>query len=146
VFPSYFLPDAAVIDSLGELHAAGFTIGVITNGPSLQRRKAESAALLRLIDVWCISEEIGVMKPDPFIFEEAIRRCGSDLGARRGECMVGDSAVPDLGGGAGVGLRTIWLHHGRPWEETAFAPDHTVASIPEAVALILASQDSDSGR
>jgi putative hydrolase of the HAD superfamily len=53
--------------------------------------------------------------------------------------MVGDAPIPDVHGGRGVGLRTIWIHRGRSWDSRDGAPpDVTVGSSLEAVQQILA--------
>jgi putative hydrolase of the HAD superfamily len=37
----------------------------------------------------------------------------------------------------GAGLPGVWLHRGRPWPLTAFAPGHVADSFPHAVDLVL---------
>jgi FMN phosphatase YigB (HAD superfamily) len=95
------------------------------------------------VDGFCASEEIGIEKPDPRIFEEAIRRCTlrPDATRVRPLWMVGDAPIPDIHGGRSFGLGTIWIHRQRSWDPVhGDAPDHSVASVQEAVALIVDSQ------
>jgi FMN phosphatase YigB (HAD superfamily) len=48
--------------------------------------------------------------------------------------MVGDSGEHDIGGGAGVGLRTAWVSRGRTWPAgLPYSPD--VTSVTGAAAL-----------
>ena len=51
--------------------------------------------------------------------------------------MVGDSAEADVAGGAGVGLRTVWLTRGREWDSTMPPPDTAVTTVSDAVTAIL---------
>jgi len=51
-----------------------------------------------------ISQALGVSKPDPRIFREALRRLGAGPGQA---VMVGDSMTSDVGGALGAGLKAI---------------------------------------
>lgn len=137
-YPAYFAPAGPAIAALTSLRRAGWLIGVVTNGPPSQHEKLSRAGLTGLVDVCCVSEELGWDKPDPRIFQEAVRRCGGDL--RSGQVwMVGDAPVPDIGGGRRVGCRTIWLHRGRTWTVEEYAPDVIVGSVGEAADVLLTS-------
>lgn len=137
-YPSAFVPAAPVVDALRSLRRAGWRVGVVTNGPPSQREKLIRAGLVELVDAVCISDEIGATKPDSRIFEEAIRQCGSEGIPAGSVVMVGDAPEPDIGGGRGMGFRTIWLHRGRSWPRTDYEPDLSAASVTEAVELLLA--------
>jgi len=132
-YPSHYRPEPAVLGALADLRADGWAVGVVTNGPPTQREKVERTGLSPLVDACCISEELGVAKPDPRIFAEAARRCGFE----RASVMVGDTAVPDVAGGQAAGLATVWLDRGRRWEEVGFAPDVVVADVIEAIRLLV---------
>ena len=70
------VPDEKVHASLATLRQSGWRIGVVTNGPMPQQAdKAARLGLLPLVDGFCASAELGIEKPDPRIFEEAIGRC-----------------------------------------------------------------------
>jgi HAD superfamily hydrolase (TIGR01549 family) len=137
-YPEFFAPDPSVNLALTRLRSLDWRIGVVTNGPPSQRTKLERAGLVELVDAWCISDEVGMAKPDRRIFDEAMLRCqatGSTSGPR---WMVGDTAVPDIQGGRNAGLKTIWLHHGRTWDQVGFQPDEVAATITESVELMVA--------
>ena len=61
--------------------------------------------LAGLLDVVVTSHEVGVVKPDPRIFETALERLGVPGPAA---LMVGDTPGDDAGGG-GLGVRTLVL-------------------------------------
>jgi len=144
-YPTYFEPDQGVLDGLRRLRSAGWRIVVVTNGPPSQREKVTRAGLDPLIDALCISEELGVAKPDPRIFAEARRRSGAPP-EEVGGWMVGDTAHPDIGGGRAAGLRTVWLHRGRPWDSSVgYHPDVTVADVLEALDVLLGGSGRRSG-
>lgn len=83
-------------------------IGIITNNASFeQREKLDFCKLTSLIDVVVISEEVGVIKPNPAIFFIALDRLacsGSET------VMVGDAWNTDILGAYGVGIKPIWLN------------------------------------
>jgi HAD superfamily hydrolase (TIGR01549 family) len=133
-YPSFFAVDAATIGALRKLRSLDWKIAVVTNGPPSQMRKLEVASLIDEVDAVCISGVLGVSKPEAGIFEEAAKRCGRPLDG----WMIGDSPSADIVGGHLVGLRTIWMNHGRVWDSIDPTPDATAASISEAVNIMLA--------
>ncbi|WP_051166284.1 HAD family hydrolase [Amycolatopsis orientalis] len=80
-------PDA--LEDLALLRAAGWRIGIVTNGmQDNQLAKLRRTGLLNAVDGYCISAAVGLRKPDPRIFHLAATklRCRADhrrLGHRR---------------------------------------------------------------
>ena len=141
-YPRHFRTDPPTCEALGRLRVAGWRIVVVTNGPPTQRIKLERAGITSLVDGWCISEDLGVAKPDPEIFEHAVR---IGLGTPRQDdtiVMVGDSAAHDILGASRLGFRTVWLRRGRQWPAAAaaFTPDETVEDVLEAIAVLLSDE------
>ena len=94
--------------------AADYPVGVLTNGFSAQQRGKlarlpEIAALARLV---VISEEVGVMKPDPRLFEHVRTEAESLLGEPlppEAVLYVGDSYHSDVVGGTEAGWQVAWI-------------------------------------
>ena len=101
-------------------------IAIVTNNLlNEQREKLRHCGLDGHIDVLIASEEAGVSKPDPRIFDIALERTG----ARPGEAvMIGDSWENDIRGAQAAGIRAVWFNPGK--EES---PD---ASVPVLRALV----------
>lgn len=139
---SMYEPDDRVTSCLEQLRQAGWRIGVVTNGSERwQAAKLAAVGLLPLLDGCCVSEEVGARKPDPRIFQEAARRCGTVLEG----WMVGDDATNDIGGASAAGLRAAWISRGREWP-TGFAPPALrVADVPAAVEAILSGDPAAIG-
>ncbi|MBV6698545.1 HAD-IA family hydrolase [Kitasatospora aureofaciens] len=137
------------IDALQAARAAGWTLGIVSNGGTgPQLEKIRRTGLGPLVDGWVISEEASCVKPDPLIFEIAAQRCGI---APTGDWathtwMVGDHAPADIAGAELAGLRSVWLHHGRPWAESGYRPTLKAAGLPEAVGQVLAARNAPSPR
>ncbi|MFE0423443.1 HAD family hydrolase [Streptomyces sp. NPDC058953] len=124
-----------VLTGLEELRAAGWRIGIATNGAAdIQWAKLRATGIADRVDAVCVSEEAGVRKPEPALFHEAVRRCGGLHGG--GGWMVGDSATNDIGGARSVGLRTVWIHRGTTWPDHLPEPDHKVPDALAAVRLL----------
>jgi HAD superfamily hydrolase (TIGR01509 family) len=128
---------AGVRDALDEVRDRGWRFAVVTNGPTLvQQHKIRSAGIDRLADAVCISEEVGVSKPDPLIFRTAAQRAGATL---EGAWMIGDNLDADIAGARGVGARSVWVKRDYDWltYESGTEPDLVAGSFPEALRLLL---------
>lgn len=71
-----------------------------------QRTKLRHCGLDRHVDVLVVSEEAGVAKPDPAMFQIALDRAGVTAGE---VVMVGDSWANDVEGARAAGIRAIWF-------------------------------------
>ncbi|HET9380066.1 MAG TPA: HAD-IA family hydrolase [Streptomyces sp.] len=98
-------PDAAEV--LGTLRERGVPVGVVSNIGWDPRPVFRAHGLDEWIDVYVLSYEHGVQKPDPRLFSVA---CGA-LGADPCETvMVGDDREAD-GGAAALGCRVHFVDH-----------------------------------
>jgi FMN phosphatase YigB (HAD superfamily) len=125
--------------ALDDARSAGWLVAVVTNGPTeVQTRKIRASGLDVLADAVCISEEVGVAKPGPLIFETAAERAGTTLD---GAWMVGDNLDADIAGGQGVGARTVWVKREYDWltYSSGVEPDLVAVDFPDAVRRVLAS-------
>ena len=114
---------------------AGRPLGIITNGPAeVQREKVDLLNIRHLVDFVIISGEFGASKPDPSIYDEALRRAR----ATRDEAIfVGDSVDHDMAGAYASGLRSVWINRsGRTWTQRWHAPDRQIRDIGELPRLV----------
>ncbi|WP_231953796.1 HAD family hydrolase [Actinoplanes derwentensis] len=133
------------LEALRRLRAAGWRIGIVTNGMTdNQHGKIHRAGFSTLVDAWCISDEVGIRKPEPAIFGIIAQRCGASVS--HGGWMTGDDPILDIAGGRSVGLSTIWLQNkSTSWPENQPKPDMTVSTVAAAVELILQTTNEGSG-
>jgi len=119
---------------------AGWVPVVVSNGSSRQQEgKIRHSGLDRYVADWVISEDAGVSKPNPRIFAIAAERAGLRLS---GAWMVGDSPEADIGGATALGLPSVWLHRGRRWVESRYAPTRTAEGPIAALAAVFDEQPS----
>ncbi|TFV86158.1 HAD family hydrolase [Blastococcus sp. CT_GayMR16] len=92
-----------VADTLRLLNGAGLRIAVVSDVHVDIRPAFEAAGLAGLVDVFTLSFEQGVQKPDPAMFTHTL----SALGVAAGEAlMVGDRSRPD-GAAVESGITTL---------------------------------------
>lgn len=89
--------------------AQRYTLAILTNGiAEVQRSRLAKSALHDIIPHVIISEEVGLSKPDPRIFEYAMNMLGHSR--REAVLMVGDSLSSDIRGGVNAGVDTCWYN------------------------------------
>lgn len=135
--PGLVICPPEVLDGLAGLRAAGWRIGIVTNGMAdNQSGKIHASGLADVVDGWAISDAEGVRKPDVRLFRIAAERCGLDL--REGGWLIGDDPMNDIVGGHFAGLSTAWVDRGLiPWPVQGLQPRLTVTSAAEAIHVLL---------
>lgn len=110
-------------------------LGIITNGfTELQQTRLERTGLRSFFEIHVISEQVGIAKPDPRIFEYALSLAGNP--AREKVLMVGDTFETDMLGGINAKLDTCWLNpERRPFPQN-FITSHQIGSISELQGLL----------
>lgn len=125
-----------VIDTLRALRERGLHVGMVSNIDDDQLDHLIDVAGLRgSFDSLLSSEAAAACKPDPAIFEEALRRAGC---APQEALFVGDTLAQDIAGANRMGMRSvlIWHRDDKPPPADGVAPDHVIRQIPELLDLI----------
>lgn len=123
----------AVGPALQRLIDAGWSLGMVTNGPPTQWDKIDATGLAGYFDAVVVSGLVGVAKPEAGIFELAAELCGHPLEG----WMVGDHPHYDIEGARAVGLSGAWLPGPQEWPDGLPAPALTVDSIEGFVRAVL---------
>jgi putative hydrolase of the HAD superfamily len=98
---------SGAIDLLQALRPHG-PIGIISNNVTAEQvEKAAVCGIDRHVDALVTSEEVGVAKPDPAIFQIALHRLGANASDT---LMIGDSWTADIAGALATGLRAVWFN------------------------------------
>jgi 2-haloacid dehalogenase len=111
-------------------------IAVVTNGLSrVQRPRFAGSGLAPFVEHLVISDEIGVQKPEPGIFDAAL--APFDKVSREEVLMVGDSLTSDITGGVQYGVATCWYNpQGRENPEGGPVPTHEIRRLEELLPLV----------
>jgi 2-haloacid dehalogenase len=112
-----------------EALAARYPLALVTNGiASVQRRRFAASPITRFFKSVVISEEVGIAKPDPRIFEPALREVGV---AAADVLYVGDSVTSDMTAARNAGMDFVWLNpDGKPVPD-GYAPVCVIRDIRE---------------
>lgn len=130
-----FLEARHAIELFPEVHptlerlANTYALGVLTNGNA-------DVSRLGLADYFRFSlcaEDLGVGKPDPHPFREALKRGGVEAAHA---VHVGDHPSDDIAGAQRAGLRAIWFNPaGKSWAHEG-RPDAEIGSLAELPVLL----------
>lgn len=103
--PEGWVAYADAVAVVGEIAARGIRVGLVSNVGFDIRPILRHHGLGQLADRCTLSFEVGHMKPDPRIFQAALRELGTPAAAT---LMVGDHERAD-GGARALGMRTLIL-------------------------------------
>jgi HAD superfamily hydrolase (TIGR01549 family) len=107
--------------------AGRYRLGVIANQPTSVRGAMERDGLTGYFDVWGVSDDLGLRKPDPKLFAHVLETAGVSP-AR--SVMMGDRLDYDVRPAKKAGMRAVWVLRGE-------APDDpTTAQLAEADASV----------
>jgi len=106
-------PRRGVLDTLAQLKAEGYKIGLITDCSSELPNLWPSTPFAPLIDMAVFSCHVGVRKPNPKIYRLACKR----LGVEPQDCLyIGDGSSQELTGASAVGMQPLLIRV--PYEDT----------------------------
>lgn len=104
-----------------------YRLGVIANQPTSVRGALERDGLTGYFEVWGVSDDLGMQKPDPKLFSHVLYTAGVSP-ARA--AMLGDRLDYDVRPARASGMRAIWVLRGE-------APDDpTPTQLAEADASV----------
>src|SRR5690554_2715121 len=104
-----------------------YGLHIITNGfGKVQHRKLSNSKIDKFFSTITTSEEVGVKKPNPVIFETALRKASVPPSC---SIMIGDSLEADIEGAKRVGMRTLFFNY------TSENIDHGCEAINELLQI-----------
>jgi HAD superfamily hydrolase (TIGR01662 family) len=120
-----------VLATLEELRGAGYRMGLVSNItllPHLMQADLERLGIAAYLDATVFSSEMGVRKPDPRIFREALARVGAGPAQ---SVFVGDRLYDDVGGAKAAGMRAVQTKQFRQEEGGEARPDAVISRLSE---------------
>jgi putative hydrolase of the HAD superfamily len=135
--PDNWEPFPEVIAALGALRGDGIRMVVISNFVDTLRAVCELHQVAGFFEDIIASVEAGAMKPDPRIFQLALRRLGVDAADA---WHVGDNYWADVLGSRAVGMTPVLVDR----ERAVPHPDClTVRGLDELVEMVRGTEDSE---
>jgi len=107
---------------------------IITNGATqVQKAKIEKTGLDKIFDMVIISDEVGVSKPDPKIFNIALQ----NLNIKPEEALfVGDNLENDINGCQKAGLKGIWFNPNNLKNDTDIIPFKEINTFNQILSFV----------
>ena len=101
----HYKPCPGALETLGILKNGGFLLGLISNSSNIEFDPLENNLGLKdIFDALIVSYRVGLLKPDPRIFELALAK----LNVRASEVvMVGDTLQDDILPAQKLGMKTL---------------------------------------
>lgn len=125
------------------LYQQGYPIVMVADGLAESfHNTMEENGLDHIFSEWVISEHLGVEKPNPLMFETAMRRLGLTDADKKRVIMIGNNLSRDIVGANRFGIRSVhmcWSHHypvkaSTPEEEPTYCihkPDELLPLVSE---------------
>jgi YjjG family noncanonical pyrimidine nucleotidase len=113
-----------------------YLLTILTNGiKKVQLSRLKGSPIDDYIDYIVISDEVGVNKPDPYIFEYTLKLVNHHnkeaIINKEDIIIIGDSLTSDIQGGLNFGIDTCWLNlHGLE-NNTGIIPKYEVNNLRE---------------
>ncbi len=86
-----------------------YTMHIITNGfKEVQKKKLEKSTIFKYFKTITISEEVGYKKPNPIIFNYALKKANA---INSNSLMIGDSYQADILGAINIGVNAILFNY-----------------------------------
>lgn len=128
-----FLLDGAI--ELIEDLSSKYILSIVTNGLTIvQERRVKNSVIAKYFKDIVISEEVGISKPNPEIFEYALSNIE---GVNKNEIlMIGDSLSSDIRGGINYGIDTCWFNMHKEKNNSGLIPTYEVSSYKELADLL----------
>jgi putative hydrolase of the HAD superfamily len=128
--------EPAVEHALERLRSSGYRMGMVSNislRADLMRSDLAKLGLDRFLEASVFSSEVGIRKPDPRIFLEALTR----LGVTPAETVfVGDRLVDDVSGARAVGMRGVQTRQFRQESDPDIVPDGVIEHVQGLPAVL----------
>ena len=113
-----------------------YILSIVTNGlTAVQERRVKKSVIAKYFKDIVISEEVGISKPNPDIFEHAINNLGKF--SKDEVLMIGDSLNSDIRGGINYNIDTCWYNPNNAENKTNLRPTYEMVDYKELRNLLL---------
>jgi 2-haloacid dehalogenase len=112
-----------------------YRMTILSNGlKDVQDNRLRKSVIAKYFEEIIISEEVGLAKPDPAIFELLFERIG--FSDKSKALIVGDSLTSDIQGGNHFGIDTCWYHAGKTANPGEIKPTYEISRLTDLYELL----------
>jgi putative hydrolase of the HAD superfamily len=130
-FRNHCVPFPHLISMLEELKSNNLLLGIITNGyGKFQMDNVKALGIEKYTDLILVSEWEGMKKPDPQIFQRALKKLHI---SPEETVFIGDHPDNDVKAAQQVGIKGIWKRDDQ-WKEVE--ADYIVADLADVPIII----------
>jgi len=128
-------PFPEVAETLRALKQAGLRTAILSNGtPQMLDAAIRNARIGNLLDDVISVEEVGVYKPHPKVYQQAVDR----LGLVPASISFQSSNAWDAYAASAFGMRVVWCNrYGQRPERLPGGPDAVISSLSELLPLVV---------
>ena len=134
-FPKSIRLFADTVPTLEALRAAGYRLGMLTNGYNRYQndKLRTNPHILPYFEEIMIGEDLGHQKPHPTAFLTILKKMGVSPAEA---AFVGDNPSSDICGARGVGMLPIWMRYVKEWPSAATPPAYAIDTLSELPPLL----------
>ncbi len=130
-FKEKLVPSAREV--LKVLKERGYRLYILSNGfRELQDQKMQSSDIQQYFDKVVLSEDIGLMKPNPQLFYFAMSATQSEL---HSSLMIGDNFHTDITGAHNAGIDQVFFNP-KQQKKVSFKPTYEVEKLTEVLDIL----------
>ena len=112
-----------------------YRMAILSNGlKEVQNNRLGKSTIAKFFEVIIISEEVGLAKPDPAIFQLLFDRTNSLDKSK--VLMVGDSLSSDIQGGINFGIDTCWFNAEGTINRSKIKPTYEINRLTDLYDLL----------
>lgn len=112
-----------------------YRLVILSNGlKEVQDNRLRKSAISRFFEAIIISEEVGLAKPDPAIFQLLFDH--TNCTDKSKVLMVGDSLSSDIQGGINFGIDTCWYNAGGTINRSDIKPTYEISRLTDLYDLL----------
>lgn len=115
-----------LVESLHE----NYRLAIVSNGlKEVQNKRIKQSTISKYFEEIVVSEEVKVSKPDPKIFEYALKNIKHTDKSK--VLIVGDSLTSDIQGGINFGIDTCWYNPKKNENKIGIIPTYEISNFIE---------------
>jgi len=110
-------------------------MGIVTNGVTwLQKKKMKKSTIGHLFNFMVVSDDVGIGKPHPKIFEYALTQAKVTKNSKI--LMIGDNFKADIKGAIEFGIDACWYNPHKMQQSEETTPTFSIQCLKEILHIV----------